>query len=82
MTCKEAVEQMNSVDPKTQTWMAWFRLRLHLSLCRACAYYAEASKTLARAVREMAENTKVSIDVEKLNRELLLKYARIKERDE
>lgn len=79
MTCKEAVEQMNLSDTGKLAWLSWLRLKLHLSLCRACAYYDRAGKALGKAVRELAQNSKATFDLEKLNQDLLEKHARNKE---
>ncbi len=75
MTCKHVVEQIDLGDPPA-TWRAWFRLKLHLSFCQACNYYFKASRALGRAVREMTKHSGDSVDVEKINQELLKKYAR------
>lgn len=79
MTCKEAVEQINSGG--SRSWIAWFRLKLHLSLCRACRYYLQASHILGRAVRHMLHSSGV-VDVEKINQELLRKYVRVRGHDD
>ena len=43
MNCKHVVEQIDLNDPPV-TWRAWFRVKLHLSLCQACSYYFRASQ--------------------------------------
>lgn len=73
MTCKEAVERINSDEPLT--WVAWFRLKLHFALCRACRHYLEASRIKGRAIRQMVDGSGDSVNLEKLNQELLKKYA-------
>ncbi len=75
MICKHAVEQIDMGDPPA-TWRAWFRLKLHLSFCQACNYYFKASQALRQAVRELAKGSGASVDIGKINRELLKKYAR------
>ncbi len=73
MTCRDAVEQINSAE--SLTWVAWFRLKLHISLCSACRHYLQASRILGQAIRQMVKGSGDSVDLEKLNRELLEKYA-------
>jgi hypothetical protein len=82
LTCKQAVEHINVVDPSTQTWQMKFRLRLHLSLCQACVNYVKASRALGKAAREFMKSSDVSIDIEKLNQELLKKYTGLKRGEE
>ena len=74
MACKHVVEQIDLQDSPV-TWREWFRLKLHLSFCQACNYYFAASRALRRAVREMTKGS-APVDVEKINRDLLKKYAR------
>lgn len=73
MTCREAVERINSAE--SLTWIAWFRLKLHISLCSACRHYLQASRILGQAIRQMVKGSGDSVDLEKLNQELLRKYA-------
>lgn len=75
MTCREAVERINSAE--SLTWIAWFRLKLHLSLCSACRHYLQTSRILGEAVRKLVSGSRDSVDLEKLNRELLKKFANI-----
>lgn len=75
MRCKHVVEQIDCAEPPA-TWRDGFRLKLHLSLCQACSYYFKASQALRRAVQEMAKvSSEAPIDVEKMNQELIQKYA-------
>ena len=74
MTCKEAVGQMNSTDSSHPTLAARFRLRLHLSLCRACTNYHHASRILGNAAKILARKSENTVDIEKLNQELIEKY--------
>jgi hypothetical protein len=74
LRCKDVVEQIDLSDPPI-TWRKWFRIRLHLSFCQACNNYLRASQTLGRAVCETLKNSEAGFDVEKVNQELLKKYA-------
>ena len=76
MTCKEAVEYMSLNE--SPSFIVWIRLRFHLSLCKACLYYFKASKVLKNAVRGIAnKSSKFTLDIEKLNNELLRRYAQL-----
>lgn len=76
MTCKEAAEQINSAESGRLKMLFWLRLKLHLSLCRACAYYQRGCITLKNAAKNLAKNPENTIDIDKLNSELLEKYSR------
>lgn len=75
MTCREAVDQVNLPDPSSSRVTA-FRLGLHLSLCRACHLYFWAASAIRNGVRRYPDDPRSSIDLDRLNRELLKKFAR------
>ena len=76
MNCKHVVEQIDAVDANA-TWVQWFRLQLHLSLCEACSYYLKATRALRRLVSEMSQASfQGHGGLEQLNKDLLVKYAR------
>lgn len=74
MRCKEVVEQIDIGD-QPMTWRRWFRLKLHLSFCQQCNYYFRLSETLRRALRKTIHNSESKFDLEKVNQELLERYA-------
>jgi len=74
MTCRQTVEQMDLGEPPA-SFRAWLRLKLHLSLCKACRYYFQASRILGAAIRQMVDGSG-AVDVEKINHELLQKFTR------
>ena len=52
-----------------------FRFRLHLSLCQACANYSNMSLALKKAIKDQISNPNNQLDLQKLNQDLLVKYA-------
>ena len=51
------------------------RFLLHLSLCQACKNYFDATKAIKAAIKNLVLNRPQSLDLSKLNRELLKKHA-------
>lgn len=73
LTCQEATEQMNVES--SRNFKNWLRLKLHLSLCQACVYYFQMGKILKSAAKEFLTKNEKQINLEKLNQELLDRYA-------
>ena len=73
LTCKEATEQVNVAAPGN--FVLWFRVRLHISLCQACRFYARVSRALGQALQKLMQESE-EVDLEGMNRDLLKKYSR------
>ena len=75
MTCKDVTEKIDlgQVPP---TWVGRFRLRLHLSFCQACKNYFDVCQELRRIVRGLVEKSLTQTEIERLNQELIKKFAK------
>ena len=56
----------------------WGRLTfwLHIIHCSACKNYLDLTHALGQAVREYAKSSHLSVDVLRLNQELIEKYSK------
>jgi len=76
MTCKDATEKIDLND-QTKTINDKFRVKLHVSLCQACDNYYSLSQMLRAALRKLMSSHKPSkSSLEKINKELVDKYAK------
>jgi len=79
MKCREVVEKID-LGQRPATWIGRFRIRLHLSFCQACKNYFDISQALKRAIRGLMHKGETSVDLERLNQELMKKHAQDRDR--
>jgi hypothetical protein len=75
MRCKEVTAKID-LGEIPEDFLGRFRFYLHLSLCKACHFYSDASKVLKNAVRRFVKTNERSINLELLNRNLLKKFSK------
>ena len=75
MKCKDITAKINLGTIPTGPYSR-FRFSLHLILCKACRYYFDSTALLQRAMRKWVREKEKSVNLEKLNQELLQKFSK------
>jgi len=75
MTCRDVTAKIDLGDVPKDFW-GLVRFRLHLSLCRACRFYFDASQALRKAMRDFVKASEDSVSIELLNKQLLEKFSK------
>jgi hypothetical protein len=74
MRCKDVTEIVD-LGKRPTTLIGRLRFRLHLSLCQACQNYFDTTQTLKEALRSFINKNKVPVQMDRLNEDLMKKYA-------
>jgi hypothetical protein len=71
LKCQDMATKID-LNTKPKTASDYLRFNFHLSLCQACKNYNDFSKTLTKKIKN--KSTLPSVDIQKINSELLTKY--------
>lgn len=75
MTCKDVTSAID-LRQKPSTLILRFRIHIHLALCEACHRYNKMTKALRSAIAKSTNKDSTVVDLESLNKELLVKHSR------
>ena len=75
MRCRNVVAQVDTPE-ENDSWRLAFRIKLHMSLCQACANYIVFSRFLNQKMALLSKQDFNERDLIDLNQKLLQNYAR------